>query len=55
MIADAYPVCHREERSDAAIPLSERRMPSVPRLPRFARNDRPCKLGTHEGMIAFDI
>ena len=38
----AYPVCHREERSDVAISLRRGGVPensTATRLPRFARND----------------
>ena len=46
--AHAYPVCHREERSDVAISLNRTTIPPATRLPRRARNDRLRKVGTHE-------
>ena len=44
----AYPVCHRQGRSDAAISLNWATIPPAARLPRFTRNDRLRKVGTHE-------
>jgi len=41
----AYPVCHREERSDAATSLNCTTIPSAMRLPRYARNDNPVETG----------
>ena len=43
--AQAYPSCHREERSDVAISFPQQRSLPPMELPRFARNDGSSETG----------